>query len=244
MPSRHRQELTRNKVWDNLSLWGSAKWGLTRSGVADSQKELIPPNLHGGICSVKDLCCKNTFQIHHFREEGSTAQQDNSILPTSAQGMGRSQQDLGDSSTSSFQLSCLEMGRTTMYKEVAADHRCQNSLPALYLMMVIFNSWQCPRHLPGTQRTWPEWCSGKQHWAGGEIHTHPCPQQHVCWPRELVWAWHWPTHSEEYYGHSKPTGEGTNPSRCSVSHCNAELVPRTERASLCVNLCQWVGYVR
>lgn len=196
-----------------------------------------------------DLLCKRSMLQKHFsnsslqrRGQHSSAGQQHPT--TSAQGMGRSQQDLGDSSTSTFQLSCLELGRTTVYKEVAADHRCQNSLPALYLMMVIFSSWQCPCPLPGTQRTWPEWCSGKQHRAGGEIHTHPCPQQHVCWPREFVWGWHWPTHSEKYCGHSKPTGEGTNPSQCGVSHCNAELAPRTERASLCVNLCQWVGYVR
>lgn len=110
------------------------------------------------LWSVKDLCCKNAFQTHHFRGEGNSSA--GHLPTTSAQETGSSQQDLDAISTFIFQLSWLELGRTTEYKEGAADHRCQNSLPALYQWWSFLPHYNVLATCLAHKKILPEWCPG------------------------------------------------------------------------------------
>lgn len=112
------------------------------------------------------------------------------------------------------------------------------TLSCLLLMVVSFSSWQCPCHLPGTQKVLPEWQPGKQCRDGAEIRTHACPQQQEL--RDAVWGWCWPTLSEKDY---IPVCQRHPLVQC-VSLQSWTHTKRIKRAPFCVNLCQWTAYIK
>jgi len=127
--SGERQELTRNEVrqhWDWLTLGYPMAHRRTSSHQICCYGEERSFLLRKGPMLRK---CFSNFSLQRIRQHSSAGQQHPT---TAAWGVRSSQRDLDDSSTFTFQLSCLELGRATGYKESAANRRCQNSLPTLW----------------------------------------------------------------------------------------------------------------